>query len=207
MVFWLIGFLCLSVLVWLAMGVRKIGAVSPGHRIEPRTNTALLLIDLQTVFWEHGPYDSATKSAVLATIDEEMKAAKNTGHPVIALRQEWSLPLTKVIAKISMNGAAIAGSPGTEVARPFADKPDHTLVKRVQDGFETGALDKLLRQLDVGTLKVVGLDGQYCVAKTILAARNRGYAVQVIENGVLTAQPDNWPNISKNLVTAGAEIV
>ena len=86
-----------------------------------------------------------------------------------------------------MRGQAIAGSAGTELAAPFAGHTDHVLVKRVQDGFETGVLDQLLADLNVGDLRVVGLDTNYCVLKTALAARGRGYGVTVVTAGTLAA--------------------
>lgn len=70
---------------------------------------------------------------------------------------------------------------------PLDNLADHTVVKRVQDGFETDQLDRLLMQLDVGKLRIVGLDMNYCVARTALAARQRGYEVEIIRQGVLTA--------------------
>lgn len=183
------GIAALSGLVWLALGVRKIGAVSRGEPIGPRPNEALLLIDLQTVFWDHGPYDAPAKQAARAAILREVDAARAQGHPVIALRQEWSIPSTKAVARLAMKGQAIAGSDGTGLAAPFDELADHVLVKRVQDAFETGALDALLGRLGVGRLRIVGLDLNYCVAKTALAARNRGYQVAVVKDATLSSGP------------------
>ncbi|WP_299424504.1 isochorismatase family cysteine hydrolase [uncultured Shimia sp.] len=174
--------------LWLVGGVVRIGKVSPGERIEGRENAALMLVDLQSVFWNEGPYSEADKQAVATVILGEVQAAKAKGTPVIALRQEWSLPATKVIARLTMKGQAVAGTSGTEMAAPFVGYADHELVKRVQDGFETGALDELLAELNVGALRIVGLDYNYCVAKTALAAVRRGYDVTVVEPGVLAVQ-------------------
>lgn len=171
--------------LWLVAGVVRIGAVSRGTAIEGRSSEALLLIDLQSVFWNEGPYSEAQKSQAATAILEEVQAAKAKGNPVIALRQEWSLPATKVIARLTMKGQAVAGSPGTEMAAPFTGLADRELIKRVQDGFETGALDAVLAELNVGVLRIVGLDYNFCVAKTALAAARRGYAVTLVESGVL----------------------
>jgi nicotinamidase-related amidase len=89
-----------------------------------------------------------------------------------------------------MKGQAIKGTPGTELAAPFCNAADHVLVKRVQDAFETKELDALLKQLNVGKLRLVGLDTNYCVAKTALAARQRGYEVEIVEQGILSADPE-----------------
>lgn len=183
------GVAALLLILWLGYGIRRIGSVSAGETIPARQRSAILLVDLQSVFWDHGPFSDTAKEAAAAIILEEVEAAKAKGHPVIAVRQEWSIPSTKVLAKLTMKGQAIEGSDGIELAERFATLPDHVLVKRVQDAFETGELDMLLARLNVGKLRVVGLDLNYCVCKTALAAVKRGYDVTVVKNGTLAAAP------------------
>ncbi|ATG39787.1 cysteine hydrolase family protein [Phaeobacter piscinae] len=185
----ILGTAVLLLILWLGNGIRRIGAVSVGETIPDRKGSALLLIDLQSVFWDRGPYSKAAKETAAAVILAEVEAARAQGHPVIAVRQEWSIPSTKAVAKLSMKGQAIEGSDGTEIAEGFTSLPDHVLVKRVQDAFETGKLDALLESRDVGRLRLVGLDMNYCVQKTALAARNRGYHVTVVKDGTLSAAP------------------
>ena len=43
--------------------------------------------------------------------------------------------------------------------------------------------------LEVGRLRVVGLDFNYCIQKTALAARNRDYNVTVVKGGTLASAP------------------
>ena len=187
---WMILFLViLGAAVWLVNGIRQIGAVSAGDPIEERSESALLLIDLQTVFWEAGMFTQTAKADAKEQILVEVDAAKLDRTPVIAIRQEWSIPSTKVVAKLLMKGQAVKGTRGTEIAVPFENVADHVVVKRVQDAFETKELDALLKQLSVGKLSIVGLDTNYCVAKTALAARQRGYDVEIVEQGVLSADP------------------
>lgn len=187
MVWILLGVVFVAALGWLANGIRKIGTVSVGPLIGERAGAALVLVDLQTVFWDANLYSGAAKSAALTVILDEIKNAKANGIPVIGVQQEWSIPSTKAVAKLFMKGQAVQGTAGTELAAPFAGFVDHTIVKRVQDGFETGELDKLLEDLEVGKLILVGLDTQYCIAKTALAARGRGYGVEIPKRGVLSA--------------------
>lgn len=184
-----IGAGVLLLILWLGNGIRRIGAVSAGKPIGPRDGSALLLIDLQSVFWERGPYSEATKQSAAAIIHSEVAAARAQKQPVIAVRQEWSIPSTKVLAKLTMKGQAIEGSEGTELAGLFSSYPDYVIVKRVQDSFETGELDALLERLNVGQLRLVGLDLNYCVQKTALAAKKRGYDVTVVKHGTLEAGP------------------
>ncbi|MCV3273943.1 cysteine hydrolase family protein [Roseobacter sinensis] len=194
----------LLLILWLGNGIRRIGAVSVGETISDRNGSALLLIDLQSVFWDRGPYLNAAKEAAAGVILSEVEAARAQGHPVIAVRQEWSIPSTKAVAKLSMKGQAIEGSDGTEIAEVFTSLPDHVLIKRVQDAFETGELDALLKSFDVGRLRLVGLDMNYCVQKTALAARNRGYDVTVVKEGTLAAAPTE--RAEKQMSSAGVDV-
>lgn len=184
-----IGAVVVLAILWLGSGIIRIGAVSRGKPIGARPGTALLLIDLQSVFWDHGPYPEASKAAGKAVILDEIRAAKSNGFPVVAIRQEWSIPSTVALARLVMKGQAVKGSPGTEMAAAFEGLADHSVVKRVQDAFETGALDRLLETLEVGTLRIVGLDFNHCVLKTALGARSRGFAVTVVRQGTLCAKP------------------
>lgn len=184
-----LGLAALALILWLGNGVRRIGAVSVGEPIRNREASALLLIDLQSVFWDSGAYPDAAKHDAAAVILNQVQTARAQNHPVIAIRHEWSIPSTKAVVRLVMKGQAIAGSGGTELAAPFSSLADQILVKRVQDAFETGELDALLARLNVGTLRIVGLDFNHCVQKTALAARNRGYDVTVVKGGTLSAAP------------------
>lgn len=177
----------IGMIIWFVNGIRQIGAISSGDPIGERSETALLLIDLQSVFWDAGTYTETAKSAAKEHVLAEVEAAKTSRIPVIAVRHEWSIPSTKAVARLLAKGLAVEGTPGTELIVPFDDLADHILVKRVQDAFETKELDRLLGQLDVGKVRIVGLDTSYCIAKTALAARQRGYEVEVVSQGILSA--------------------
>ncbi|MEP3275618.1 MAG: isochorismatase family cysteine hydrolase [Stappiaceae bacterium] len=196
-----------AVLAWLLNGIRLIGKISNGPQIGSRANRALVLVDLQTVFWDGGAYDAVSKSAVETAVLSEAASARAKGEPVIAVRQEWSIPSTKLLARLMMKSQAIAGTPGTELAPPFSDLADHRIVKRVQDTFETGEFDQLLKTLDVGTLRIVGLDGNYCVAKTAQAARLRGYEVELVKGAVLSADETASRKTLKLLAEKGVHFI
>ncbi|MEP4198645.1 MAG: isochorismatase family cysteine hydrolase [Aliishimia sp.] len=181
----------LGAILWLANGIRLIGAVSQGAPIAERSEAALLMIDLQSVFWNAAMFSNTSMAEAEACILTELERAKANGIPIIAIRQEWSIPSTKVVAKLLMKGQAIEGTPGTEVAAPFDGLASYEIVKRVQDAFETSQLDTLLETLKVGKLSIVGLDTNYCIAKTALAARQRGYEVEIVKRAVLSADQKN----------------
>lgn len=177
----------LFAVIWFFNGIRLISRVSSGRSIGKRSKTALLLIDLQTAFWESGAFSEPEKEAAKKRILNEVQSAKEEGMPVIAIRHVWSIPSTKAVAHMFGKGLAISGTPGTELIEPFKELVDHVLVKRVQDAFETNELDKLLGKLDVGVVRILGLDTNFCVAKTATAARQREYEVEIVLNGVLSA--------------------
>lgn len=177
-------------ILWLVNGIRLIGNISEGDSIGYRPNTAVLMIDLQTVFWDSEEFGEETKIKAQKAIIDEINDAKERGFPIIAMRQEWSIFSTKILAWLTMKGKAIAGTKGTEIAELFSEYPDYVLTKRVQDSFETGELDTLLNELQVGTLWIVGLDTRYCVETTVKAALRRGYKVEVIEKGVIASDPE-----------------
>lgn len=68
------------------------------------------------MLWYHGPYGAPAKQAARAAILREVDAARAQGHPVIALRQDWSIPSTKAVARVATKGQAVAGSDGTGLA-------------------------------------------------------------------------------------------
>ena len=61
---YIFGAVFLLFILWRGNGVRRIGSVSVGETIQERDGSALLLIDLQSVFWERGPYSDAEKGSV-----------------------------------------------------------------------------------------------------------------------------------------------
>ncbi|KPN63653.1 Nicotinamidase-related amidase [Aliiroseovarius crassostreae] len=193
--------------IWAALVYRHISHVSQGDKIPERSGTALLLVDLQEDFWNSGQYDEADKTQATQAIRAAVTRAKSEDQPVITLRQEWSTPSTRTFARIFMKGQGLAGQPGAELASSFVDMGEYEVIKRVQDGFETGALDTLLDQLDIGHVQIAGLDAALCVNKTAQAALARGYKVTLLQDGTLGALPKATEKAFETLKDAGAEVI
>ncbi|UWP91585.1 cysteine hydrolase [Aliiroseovarius crassostreae] len=141
-------------------------------------------MDLQEDFWNSGQYDEADKTQATQAI----RAA-----------------VTRTFARIFMKGQGLAGQPGAELANPFVGMGEYEVIKRVQDGFETGALDTLLDQLNIGHVQIAGLDAALCVNKTAQAALARGYKVTLLQDGLLGALPKATAKAFETLKNAGAE--
>lgn len=191
---------------WLNYVSNVIGQVTQGERIPERDGKALLLIDLQSCFWEEKLYDSDTRARVEAAVGQAVAEAKAAGHPVVALRQEWSIPSTRVLARVFMGGKALAGGEGLELAAPFAGMADREVVKPVQDGFKTGELTHVLGEMGVGHLTIAGLDGIHCVNKTTQAALGRGYSVTLLTDGIATIDSKKLEEVYIDLRGKGAAL-
>jgi nicotinamidase/pyrazinamidase len=196
-----------AIALWLWATLRYMARPTPGRRIEPRPGTAVLLVDLQEVFWTDASYGPETRARVEAAVAREVALAQQRDQPVIALRQEWSGFGPRLIAMVLFRGTAVKGSAGTGLATPFVGMADHVVIKRVQDGFETGELDALLAALTIGKLRIMGLDGEHGVAKTAQAALNRGYDVELVSDGIATARPGAFETVRTALGGQGARVV
>ena len=75
------------------------------------------------------------------------------------------------------------------------------------DAFSNPQLGEWLAARKVGRLRLVGLDGCFCLQSTAHGALNRGYAVEIVEDAVLTSFPAKWPKCKKELSERGAAVL
>lgn len=193
--------------LWIWSRMRALIRPSQGARIEPRPGTAILLVNLQETFWNDARYTADQRARVEAAILREVTLAQHNDQPVIALRQEYSDLGFRLVARLLHGGRAIRGGPGLGLAAPFVGMADHMVVKQVQDGFESGELDTVLRVLRVGRLRILGLDGEHDVAKTAQGALNRGYEVELVHDGIATARDGVFASVTQALGGQGARVV
>lgn len=200
----IVGF---AVLLWIWLRARALKRPSLGPMIEPRPGTAVLLINLQDVFWNEAHYDADQRARVEAAVAREVELAKLADQPVIALRQEYSDPGYRVVARLLHKGEAIRGGAGLGLAEPFVGMADHLVTKQAQDGFANRELCTVLRALRVGRLRILGLDGEHDVAKTAQGALNRGYRVELVRDGIATARHGAFDSVTQALGGQGARVV
>jgi nicotinamidase-related amidase len=99
---------------------------------------------------------------------------------------------------------AIHGTKGAEIIPRLAPaKTDVVIPKRRYSGFFGTDLDITLRERGVDTLRLVGDCTNICVLYTAADARNLGYAVEVVRDGVtsfdLEAHADALRELEKTL--------
>lgn len=172
-----------------------------------RNRTALLVIDVQEDYtqdtrkrkWPAGYVEER-----LARINVLAHAAKQAGDPVIAVRHQFDGLLANSLVHLVGEGLGTATSGGLGLDPRLAIDADAEFVKHVGDGFSVAALNAYLAAHDVGRVRLVGLDGCYCIKSTALGALKRGYDVVIEEDAVLSINQTSWAQCKGHLRRAGA---
>lgn len=200
-VFLVIAVLALVGLVW-QMSRPTAGPAIAAYALPQR---ALLVIDVQEDYT--GP--NARKPfrdgpTLVATSNRLLERSEALGLKVVFIRNEFSNPLAAALA----GGLNAAGAPGTRMdARLFRAPGAVEFPKDRSDAFSNADLDAYLRKNEVKDVVVVGLDGAYCVNATVGGARNRGYGVTVISDGVATESSTALTELFEKYKAVGATVV
>lgn len=138
-------------------------------------NKALLLIDLQNDYFPGGKFPLWNTEAVLANVEQAIKAAQAKGIPVIHIQH---------IANPKM-GLAPFFNQGTDGAkihpRVLAAAPDAPVViKEYADSFVGTTLEETLTRLGVNELLVCGMMTQNCVTHTAISKSAEKYKVSIL---------------------------
>jgi len=187
----------LTGLLWWVTA-RRMTQVSDGPIVAPRPGCALLLVDLQAASWSASRYGEAIRTGVEAAVARDVSVAQDRNTPVIALKQEVSTPIARLIAPRAASGP---------LAAPFQGMADHVVTRWAEDGFETGELDNLLDVLGVGRLRIMGQDGAHSLARTAQAALDRGLEVELVLDGIVATDRERFEGAIEALVAQGARRV
>ncbi len=181
-----IGFFIFVIIMNLVIFNMSASKISMGVPIsEPVSeNSALLVVDIQEGTTGDESLTSSYKEQspmLIDSINFIIDKANEKDWPIIYIKNEVSNPMIKFL-----NGSLAEGSPGAELDKRLKISSDYILAKNKKDAFSNPELDRILIEEKIGNLVFVGLDAAYCVNSTILAAKNRGYAISVIENAVIS---------------------
>ena len=161
------------------------GKITEGVPIEnpDPESVALMVIDVQE---GTTGVKSITESyqeqseAFIGHVNQAIEEAIDKGYMLIYINSEVVNPLLNIL-----NNTMAKGSEGAMLDRRVLLRPGHIITKRKNDPFTNPELDRLLTENHVGKLILTGLDASHCVKSTVLAARNRGYQISVIEEAVI----------------------
>lgn len=179
------------------------------------SRSALMIIDMQNDFISPGGWfearkiDGAWVKPLYPVINETTALARREGMPVVWLN--WGVradllnihPSHRRMAKpmpedpsynVRMNngkGPVLeSGSWGAAIIPELHVAPEDVHVaKHRYTGFWDNELDSVLRNLDVTTLFVMGINLDRCVFATVTDACHAGYDVVMLEDGVGTYSP------------------
>jgi nicotinamidase/pyrazinamidase len=151
-------------------------------------------------------YCGASMPAVIDVCKREIERARRAGEPIVYLTDDH-LPDDAEFKMFPPH--AIHGSKGAQIIPALSATPDDVVIpKRRYSGFFGTDLDITLRERGVDTLRLVGECTNICVLYTAAGARNLGYAVEVVRDGVtsfdLEAHADALRELEKTL---GATLV
>ena len=169
---------------------------------------ALLVIDMIEDFAHEGGalYCGASMAKIIPVIQKELARARGAGEPVVYLTDNH-LPDDAEFAIFPPH--AIVGTKGAEIVPELAPvKTDVVIAKRRYSGFFGTDLDITLRERGVDTLRLVGDCTNICVLYTAADARNLGYAVEVVQDGVTSFDEEAHRDALRELEkTLGATIL
>jgi nicotinamidase-related amidase len=146
-------------------------------------------------------YCGPSMAQIVPVIQREAERARSAGEPLIYLKDDH---LADDAEFALFPPHAIAGTRGAEIVPELAPHDgDVVIPKRRYSGFFGTDLDITLRERGVDTLRLVGDCTNICVLYTASDARNLGYAVEVVRDGVtsfdLEAHADALRELEKTL--------
>ena len=160
---------------------------------------ALVVIDMIEDFAHEGGalYCGPSMARIIPVIQREIERARGAGEPIVYLA-DAHLPDDAEFQMFPPH--AIVGTDGAQIIPELAPAEADTVIpKRRYSGFFGTDLDITLREKGVDTLRLVGDCTNICVLYTAADARNLGYAVEVVEDGVTSFDEDAHRNALREL--------
>ena len=185
-----------------------------GARLAPQAGDALLIIDPQNDFLPGGALAAPGGDAVIAPLNEWIARFSSTGLPILATR-DWHPPNHCSFHEQGGPWPAhcVAGTAGAMITAALALPPEARIVDKpgfsdveTYCGFAGTTLDAELRRAGIQRLWVGGLATDYCVLNTVLAARERGYAVVLLITAMRAVDiaPGDGPRALRRMREHGA---
>ncbi len=193
---------------------RALPALAPTRAVVDETSgqpaslgKALLVIDVQSDFTGPSakyPFPPSKSDALIAAVNWMSQEGQEHGVPVVYIRHEFDSVLGRLCSRLLLRGAAIKGSPGTELDVRLTPVSNYSFTKHVASAFSNPQLDAFLRQRHVGELYLASLDGLFCVNKTARGGLDRGYRVAFITDAIITNFERAWRRRLRRYAEEGA---
>ena len=170
-------------------------------------NRALLVIDLLEDFTHEGaPLYVADTRKTMPAVQREVAAARARGEPVIYVCDAHA-PDDPEFALWPPH--AVRGSRGARVDEAVAPEAGDLIVeKTTYSAFYGTALETLLREHHVSTVRLTGCVTHICILYTAMESSVRGFAVEVVRDGVAGLDPGDHQFALRNMHDViGARII
>ena len=151
---------------------------------------AVLTNDLQYDLVEKNPERVAAVEAFKERFVSFMNNMREMGHIIVHL-QLVNLPDDPNVERYNGFIPVQKGTHGAEIISEFLHPADIVVEKNKDSGFYETELDNILKQNDVDTVIITGMQTQICVQTTAADAFFRGYNVWVPTDGVVSARDED----------------
>lgn len=146
-----------------------------------KKNTAVIIIDMQDFFLKNFP----------TPISNEL-VEKQKRVILFCLRKKMPFILLEYKA-----GGVFRGRTVSRIKKIINNSVKEVLIKENNGGFTNTDLDKTLKNLNIGTLLLMGLNANGCVQDTAIGAIHRRYKV-ITSEGIIASSSRKDLSLSKN---------
>ena len=143
--------------------------------------TAILIIDVLNDYFTTGLLKER-RAALVANINQMAHEGRESGCPVIWVRQEFAPDLTDAFLGMRKSNIqiTIAGTAGCQLLPELERKAtDHEVIKKRYSAFFRTNLEDLLVSLNVTCLVISGINTHACVRMAAIDAYQRDYEVVI----------------------------
>ncbi len=135
--------------------------------------TVLLVVDVQKAIMENHPYN---EKEVLSNIRRLINEARETGMEVIYVRHDGGV-----------GDEFEYGTPGWELESTIIPRDGEMIFdKKYNSAFKATRLNEYLREKEIETILLVGMQTEYCIDTTCKVAFEYGYKVVIPESTTTT---------------------
>ncbi|NWJ46783.1 MAG: cysteine hydrolase [Chloroflexi bacterium] len=138
-----------------------------------KTDTALLVIDVQVGMFSDPAYPPYQGEALLANLSILIEKARSAGVPVIFIQHSDSSPEEPLWHE----------NEGWQIHPAIAPRPGEAVVhKKTPDSFYETTLQLELEGLGIKHLVIAGMQTEFCVDTTTRQAFSRGYKITLVKD-------------------------
>lgn len=154
------------------------------------TKYAVLTSDLQRDLVDKNEQRKANVRRMAPGLISFLDEMRSLDVAVVHLKLTYDEPDTK-IERHDGRTPVLRDTPGGELLEEFVDSRDVIIEKKKDSGFFETELDTFLREHDIDTVIITGMQAQICIQTTAADAHFRGYNVVVPSDGVVSTRDED----------------